>query len=78
MNNPHLRLSVGVVGSSAALSDAQNSTLFVKVLVIEIFASALGLFGIIIGALLCLAPHYAHTLYLPTTGIIMANLATFK
>lgn len=52
LGNMACGISVGVVGSSCAIADAHSSALFVKVLVIEIFASALGIFAVITGILM--------------------------
>ena len=49
VSNVACGLCVGVLGSSTALSTAQNGATFMSMLIVIIFASALGLYAVIIG-----------------------------
>jgi len=47
--NYNAGVAVGMIGSATALADCLNPSLFFKMLIVEIFADALGLYATIIG-----------------------------
>ena len=49
LSNVFCGISIGVLGSSTALVTSQNANVFIGMLVVLIFASAVGLYALIIG-----------------------------
>ena len=51
-SNVFCGICVGVLGSSTALVTSQNGQTFISMLVVIIFASAVGLYGVIVGIIM--------------------------
>ena len=56
--NFHIRCAVGIIGAALVIADAANSSTFIKILVVEIFASALSIFSVIVGIVVATQAHF--------------------